>query len=80
MIGGIRFYSFPDAVEIYIDGDPIRDTSGNVAKTPLVMTDIPEGPHWVIFKMSGYFDEIKLVGVITNSWSDACAIMRPIPL
>lgn len=76
--GTIRMYSIPEGAEIHIDGNPLRDTSGNIAKTPLILTDVNAWPHWVIFKMPGYFDEIKLVGVIEGRTSDAYAIMRPI--
>lgn len=76
--GSIRMYSIPEGAEIYIDGNPLRDTSGNIAKTPLTLTDVNAWPHWIIFKMSGYFDEIKLAGVIKGRTSDVYAIMHHI--
>lgn len=76
--GTIRMYSTPEGAEIYIDGNPLRDTSGNIAKTPLILNYVNAWPHWVIFKMPGYFDEIKLVGVIEGRTSDVYAVMRPI--
>jgi len=76
--GTIRIYSTPEGAEIYIDGNPLRDTSGGVAKTPLMLTGVNAWPHWVIFKVPGYFDEIKLVGVIEGITSDVYAIMNPI--
>lgn len=76
--GSIRIYSVPEGAEIYIDGDPLRDTSGNIAKTPLILNNVNVWPHWVIFKMPGYFDEIKLVGVIEGRMSDVYAVMLPI--
>ncbi len=76
--GIIRMYSIPEGAEIYIDGNPLRDISGNVAKTPLILTDVNAWPHWVIFKMPGYFDEIKLVGVIEGRTSDVYAVMNSI--
>lgn len=77
--GTIRIYSIPEGAEIYIDGNPLRDISGNVAKTPLILTGVNVWPHLAIFKMHGYFDEIKLVGVIEGRTSDVYAVMRPIP-
>lgn len=76
--GTIRMYSTPEGAEIYIDGNPLRDASGNIAKTPLILTGVNAWLHWVIFKMSGYFDEIKLVGVIEGRISDVHATMHPI--
>lgn len=76
--GTIRMYSVPEGAEIYIDGNPLRDASGNIVKTPLILTDVNAWPHWVIFKIHGYFDEIKLAGVIEGRTSDVYAIMHPI--
>lgn len=76
--GTIRMYSTPEGADVHIDGNPLRYTSGDMAKTPLILTYVNAWPHWVIFKMHGYFDEIKLVGVIEGRTSDVYAIMRPI--
>lgn len=76
--GTVKVRSFPDGAEIYMDSSPIRDTSGNVVKAPIIITDIPPGAHQVIFKMPGHYDEIKLVDVQEGAWSDVYATMRPL--
>ncbi len=78
-IGIINIQSTPEGAEVYMDGNSIRDTSGNVVKAPVILSYVPEGPHWFTFKMSGYFDEIKLIGSIANMQHNVNIVMRPIP-
>ena len=77
--GIISIQSIPEGAEIHLDGNPIRTTSGNVAKAPLILSYVPEGPHWLTLKMPGYFDEIRLVGSITNMQHNVYIVMKPIP-
>ena len=77
--GIINIQSNPEGAEVYMDGNPIRDQSGNVVKAPVKLDYVPEGPRWFIFKMSGYFDEIKLIGSVANMQHNVYVIMRPIP-
>ena len=75
--GIIRVYSEPFGADVYIDGNPVRDQSGNIVKTPATITDVPAGAHIVTFSAHGYLDEMKTVDIEPNAWSDAYATMRP---
>lgn len=75
--GIIRVYSEPFGADIYLDGNPVRDQSGNTVKTPVTITDVPEGAHQVIFRMPGHLEEMKIVDVEEGAWSDVTATMRP---
>ena len=74
--GMIRVYSFPDGASIYIDDNPVRDSSGQIVKAPVVITDVPAGARQVTFMMPGYMEETKIVDVEPNAWSDVYATMR----
>lgn len=75
--GIIRIYSEPYGADIYIDGNAVRDQSGNVVRTPATVIDIPAGARRVTFRMSGMIDEIKTVDVDPGAYSDVTATMRP---
>lgn len=75
--GTVKVYSFPDNVEIHMDGNPIRDVSGDIAKTPSIITDIPPGAHQMTFRMPGYYDEIRLVDVQAGTQSNVYVMMKP---
>ncbi len=74
--GTIRVYSFPDGANIYIDDNAVRDQSGQIAKAPVVITDVPAGARRVTFRMPGYMEESKIVDVEPGAWSDTYATMR----
>lgn len=75
--GTIRVYSEPFGADIYLDGNLVRDQSGDVVKTPITITDVPAGAHSVIFRMPGHLDEMKTIDVGPGAWSDVTATMRP---
>lgn len=75
--GTIRVYSEPYGANIYIDGNSVRDQSGNIVKTPVTITDIPVGDHQITFIIPGYLDEMKIVRIHHGELSDITAIMRP---
>jgi hypothetical protein len=76
-VGTIRVYSEPDGVNVYINDSPVRDQSGQIVKTPVIITDIPEGAYQVTFRMPGHFEEMKIVDVERGAWSEVTATMRP---
>lgn len=76
--GMVKVYSFPDNVEIHMDGNPIRDASGNIARTPSIVSDIPPGAHQMTFKMLGYYDEIRLVDIRAGMQSNVYVTMKAI--
>lgn len=75
-VGTIRAYSAPEGAAIHIDGNPVLDQSGNIARTPVTITDIPDGIRHVTFAMNGYFDEIIPVEVYQGEYSDVTATMN----
>ncbi len=75
--GIIRVYSEPYGADVYLNNNPVRDQSGNIAKTPVTITDVLEGAYQVTFKMPGHLDENKTVDVTAGAWSDVTATMRP---
>lgn len=76
-VGTIRAYSYPDSANVCIDGNPVLDQSENIVRTPITITDIPDGIRQVTFTMDGYFDEIMPVEVYSGEYSDVIAKMRP---
>lgn len=77
--GTVKAYSFPDGAEIYVDGRPAMTPTGEIAKTPVTITNVPAGVRQVTFRMPGHLEEMKLVDVEEGAWSDVSATMRPIP-
>lgn len=75
-IGTIRVYSEPYGANIYIDGNPVLDQSGNIATTPVTITGVPDGIRQVTFTMPGNFDEMKLVDIYPGAYSDIMVTMR----
>ena len=61
--GAIKAYSFPDGANIYIDDNPVRDSSGQIVKAPVVITDVPAGARRVTFRMPGMMEETKIVDI-----------------
>lgn len=76
--GAIKAYSFPDGADIYIDDNPVRDSSGQIVKAPVVITGVPAGARRVTFRMPGMMEESKIIDVEPNAWSDVYATMRPV--
>lgn len=75
--GTIRVYSEPFGADIYIDNNPVKDQSGNIVKTPVTITDVPEGARQITFKMPGMMDEMKTVDIHSGALSSIIATMRP---
>jgi hypothetical protein len=76
-VGSIRIYSEPDGAVIYIDGNAVLDSSGQIVRTPVYITDIPDGVRQIIFTMPGYLDEMKMVDIYPNAESNVTVTMRP---
>jgi hypothetical protein len=76
-VGVIRAYSEPDGANIYIDGNPVLDQSGQIVMTPIIITDVPDGVRQITFRMPGHMDEMKLVDIYPGAYSDVTATMRP---
>ena len=54
--------SRPGRADVYLDGEPVMDTSGNIARTPTVIHNVSKGIHTVTFSKSGYTD----ITIVTN--------------
>lgn len=76
--GVLKAYSFPDGAEVYIDERPAMTPEGQIAKTPVTITNVPAGARQVTFKMPGHIDEMKLVDIEAGAWSEVSATMRPV--
>lgn len=69
-------YSVPDNAEIYIDGTPAIYPSGKIMKTPIMISDVPVGIHYVTFRFPGYTEETKVADVREGQWTDVDAILH----
>jgi hypothetical protein len=76
-LGSIVTNTRPANVDVYLDGQPVLDSSGQIAKTPSVLSGIAEGVHMVTFRKEGYNDTTIHVDVAEKSYSDAYAILNP---
>lgn len=66
----------PVNVEIYLDGQPILDSLGNIAKTPTMILNVTEGIHNVTFSKDGYGNITVMVNVQEGFDSDVKAILN----
>jgi hypothetical protein len=65
----------PNNVEIYLDGIPILDSEGQIAKTPTIILNVSEGAHNITFSKSGYDSTTIMVNVREGLDTDARAIL-----
>lgn len=65
----------PNNVEIYLDGIPILDSEGQIAKTPTIILNVSEGVHNVTFSKSGFDSTTIMVNVREGLDTDARAIL-----
>ena len=65
----------PSNVEIYLDGMPILDSEGQIAKTPTIILNVSEGVHNVTFSKDGYDNTTVMVTVREGLDTDARAIL-----
>lgn len=70
--------STPDEADIYLDGKPVLDVNGNIAKTPSSITGIITGIHTVTFKKVGYIDTNITIEIQNGLYSDAHATLTTI--
>jgi len=76
--GHIVANTIPDGAEVYIDGQPVYDSIGNIATTPVTLLGIITGVHSVTFRKQGYSDETVNVLIQNGLYSDAGTILKPI--
>jgi hypothetical protein len=68
--------TIPDSAEVYMDGQPVLDTVGKIATTPVSIIDIATGIHRVTFRKQGYLDENVDVLIQNGLYSDIYATLR----
>lgn len=66
----------PGNVEIYLDGQPVLDSLGIIAKSPTIILNVSEGIHNVTFSKDGYNDITVMVNVREGFDSDVKAILN----
>jgi hypothetical protein len=57
----------PGRADIYLDGEAVLDSSGQMAKTPTVIYDVTKGVHTVTFSKSGYGDITVIANVLEGA-------------
>ena len=53
-LGRIIANTRPTGLDIYLDGKPVLDSPGNIARTPTLILNVVTGPHNVTFSKLGY--------------------------
>jgi hypothetical protein len=71
-LGRIIASTRPGRAKIYLDGDVILDSSGQIAMTPTVIHNVTEGTHTVTFSKSGYSDITILANLKIDSNGSDC--------
>lgn len=66
----------PGNVEIYMDGQPILDSLGRIAKSPTMILNVSEGIHNITFSKDGYDNTTVTVNVQEGFDSDVKAILN----
>jgi hypothetical protein len=74
--GHIIANSRPRGTELYLDGEHVLDSSGQIAKTPTMIMNVPEGVHNITFSKLGFDDTTIMVIVRKGLYSDARAILN----
>lgn len=74
--GHVVATTIPDGAEVYLDGQPVFDSLGRIATTPVTILNISTGKHRITFRRDGYFDENVYVYVENGLYSDASAVLR----
>ncbi len=66
----------PLGLDIYLDGDIVLDSSGQIAKTPTVIYNVLGGVHTVTFSKVGYNSVTIVVNVLAGQDCHARAILN----
>ena len=62
-LGRIIANTRPTGLDIYLDGKPVLDPPGNIARTPTLILNVVIGPHNVTFSKLGYDSTTVMVYV-----------------
>ncbi len=66
----------PGNVEIYMDGQPVLDSLGRIAKSPTMILNVSEGIHNITFSKDGFDNTTVMVNVQEGFDSDVKAILN----
>ncbi len=66
----------PGNVEIYLDGQPVLDYAGRIAKTPTIILNVSKGIHNITFSKDGYDNTTVMVNVQEGFDSEVKAILN----
>lgn len=75
-LGRIVAETRPGRADIYLDGEAVLDSSGQIAKTPTVIHNVTEGTHTVTFSRAGYSDITVIANVSNGSDCHARALLN----
>ena len=75
--GNVSFDSSPQGTTICMDGQPMLDSLGMTIRTPVIVTDIPIGPHRFVFHVPGFYREEAMVNIIEGQTVDIFATLTP---
>ncbi len=75
--GNINIDGNPQGATICIDAQPVLYPTGEKAKTPILITDIPEGQHRFAFHLLGYYRECTDVNIVGNKTTDIFVTQIP---
>lgn len=65
----------PTGLDIYLDGKPVLDSTGNIAKTPSIILNVQKGFHNVTYSKPGYDTTTITVNIQEGLDTDARAIL-----
>lgn len=75
--GTLYVNSDPSGADVYINGNPVIDNQ-KIVKTPVIITDIPEGTYLIGFKIIGYIEDMVTTDVIGDHSSSVFGVLLPI--
>lgn len=78
-VGTVNITSAPPGAQIFIDGKPLLDEKGEIRKTPIILTDVPEGYHKFVYILSGYNKGTIIIDVIAGEIADAGVTLISLP-
>lgn len=76
-VGTVTITSTPSGAQIFIDGEPLMDENGKIRKTPIILTNVPEGYRRFTYILEGYSKGNVIADVIAGQVADAGAILSP---
>jgi hypothetical protein len=75
-LGRIIVNTRPVNVDIFLDGQSVLDSSGNIVKSPSILSNVSEGIHNITFSKDGYNNMTITVKVKNGFYSEAKAILN----